>query len=215
MAENDYGPWCRCLLAEPNIPVDRTAHSVGFLVIPGVVSCGPPFTGGNFAQIWEQHLNKIPTPVRHKSADCPVWLDELVLQTLQKDPNRRPFNARAVQGVITEKLHEEFGDDLKQITQDLPPMEQPRAPVNWKRALVAVLAIGALIAGAVLLASFFCSLCEAALYSIPPSRVESLRRAGTRSGHVLAALRSDIDRPIAAILILNTISNSAASPGSS
>jgi CBS domain containing-hemolysin-like protein len=66
----------------------------------------------------------------------------------------------------------------------------------------------ALIIAAVLLTSFLCSLWEAALYSVPPSRVEALRRQGTRSGRHLAKLRADIDQPIAAILILNTISNS-------
>jgi len=39
--------------------------------------------------------------------------------------------------------------------------------------------------------------------------VEALRRVGSRSGQTLAHLRAHIDRPIAAILTLNTISNSA------
>lgn len=57
--------------------------------------------------------------------------------------------------------------------------------------------------------SFCCSLTEAALYSMPLSRIESMRRQGSRAGELLAQLRADIDKPIAAILIINTVANSA------
>ncbi|MCZ7585520.1 MAG: CNNM domain-containing protein [Deltaproteobacteria bacterium] len=39
--------------------------------------------------------------------------------------------------------------------------------------------------------------------------LESLRRAGKRSGRVLSSLRENIDKPISAILILNTLANTA------
>lgn len=55
--------------------------------------------------------------------------------------------------------------------------------------------------------SFLCSIMEAALYSIPRSRIESLIRAGDRGATRLASLRAKIDEPIAAILTLNTTSN--------
>jgi len=55
--------------------------------------------------------------------------------------------------------------------------------------------------------SFLCSLSEAALYSIPLGRIETLRRHGSAGGQRLAALRQNVDRPIAAILALNTIFN--------
>jgi CBS domain containing-hemolysin-like protein len=63
------------------------------------------------------------------------------------------------------------------------------------------------IAGTSLLVSFFCSLFEACLYSVSRSRVETLSRSGDRRGKVLARLRSRIDEAIAAVLILNTVSN--------
>lgn len=69
-------------------------------------------------------------------------------------------------------------------------------------AIIVVTAIAAL-------GSFFCSLMEAAFYSIPPSKIEELRRAGDRGAERLARLRRDVDRPIAAILTLNTFANSA------
>ena len=30
---------------EPNNPVERTAHSAGFVAVPGAGGCGPPLTG--------------------------------------------------------------------------------------------------------------------------------------------------------------------------
>ena len=58
-----------------------------------------------------------------------------------------------------------------------------------------------------LIGSFLCSLMEAAIYSIPRSRIESLKRDGDPGGIRLAKLRDKIDEPIAAILTLNTAVN--------
>ena len=65
----------------------------------------------------------------------------------------------------------------------------------------------ALVVGFVLATSAACSLFEAVLYSVPASRVEVLEKAGRPSGRLLKALRVQVDRPIAAILSLNTIAN--------
>jgi CBS domain containing-hemolysin-like protein len=65
-------------------------------------------------------------------------------------------------------------------------------------ALVVLLTIGF---------SFICSIWEAALYSIPPGRVEKLRQGGSARGIRLAALRREMDRPVSAILTLNTIAH--------
>ena len=55
--------------------------------------------------------------------------------------------------------------------------------------------------------SFVCSLCEAALYAVSRARVEQLADSGSPRGRRLQKLREDIGKPIAAILTLNTISN--------
>ncbi len=60
---------------------------------------------------------------------------------------------------------------------------------------------------ATLTISFFCSICEAALYAVTDGRVEHLAQSGSPLGKRLKRLRSQIDRPIAAILTLNTIAN--------
>ena len=54
-----------------------------------------------------------------------------------------------------------------------------------------------------------CSLFEAVLYSVPMRYVETLVRGGAQSGKIFKALREDVDKPIAAVLSLNTIANTA------
>ena len=61
---------------------------------------------------------------------------------------------------------------------------------------------------AVIFVSATCSLAEAVLYAVPVSYVESLAQKGTVSGRILKDLRMrNVDRPISAILSLNTIAN--------
>jgi CBS domain containing-hemolysin-like protein len=52
-----------------------------------------------------------------------------------------------------------------------------------------------------------CSLCEAVLYSVPLRHVETMVHQRKWSGKIFRALRRDVDKPIAAILTLNTIAN--------
>ena len=67
----------------------------------------------------------------------------------------------------------------------------------------------AIAVGIVILTSATCSLFEAVLYSVPVSHIEQLVQKDNRAGKVVQKLRKDIDRPITAILALNTISNTA------
>jgi CBS domain containing-hemolysin-like protein len=64
-----------------------------------------------------------------------------------------------------------------------------------------------LTVGIVIGVSFFCSLCEAVLYSVPYSYVELLAARGGASGRLLRRMRENISRPISAILTLNTVAN--------
>ena len=56
--------------------------------------------------------------------------------------------------------------------------------------------------------SFLCSISEATLLSLGRARVAALAQTGGRIGATLLRFRNEPDRPIAAILIVNTISNS-------
>lgn len=61
--------------------------------------------------------------------------------------------------------------------------------------------------------SFLCSILEATLLSVTPSYIASLERAGKRSGSKLRQLKSEIDRPLAAILSLNTVAHTIGAAG--
>lgn len=60
---------------------------------------------------------------------------------------------------------------------------------------------------AILIISFLCSLLEAVFLSINPAFVALSVKAHKRSGRLLEHLKENIDRPISAILTLNTISH--------
>ncbi|MEI6128953.1 MAG: hemolysin family protein [Planctomycetota bacterium] len=57
--------------------------------------------------------------------------------------------------------------------------------------------------------AFVCSISEATLYSVSPTRIEALVAKGSRAGTWLRAWKKQPDAPIAAILVLNTIANVA------
>jgi len=55
--------------------------------------------------------------------------------------------------------------------------------------------------------SAFCSLMEAALYAVPYPYTKHLAESGSKRGKILMSLKNDVQKPIAAILILNTLAN--------
>ena len=61
--------------------------------------------------------------------------------------------------------------------------------------------------------SFFCSMWEAALLSINPSHARLQTLQGTRTGQYLEEFKANIDRPLAAILTLNTIAHTVGAIG--
>jgi CBS domain containing-hemolysin-like protein len=70
--------------------------------------------------------------------------------------------------------------------------------------LYAVLAIGV---------SFLCSLLEASLLSLPTAHVESMVAQGSPAGRRVKALKTSLDRPLAAILTLNTVAHTVGAAG--
>ena len=57
--------------------------------------------------------------------------------------------------------------------------------------------------------SAWCSLVESVLYSVPQRHVETLFQEGRQAGKIFKELRGDIERPITAILSLNTVAHTA------
>lgn len=61
--------------------------------------------------------------------------------------------------------------------------------------------------------SFLCSILEAVLLSVTPSFIALKEQQGEKSGKLLAELKKDIDRPLSAILSLNTIAHTVGAAG--
>ncbi len=61
--------------------------------------------------------------------------------------------------------------------------------------------------------SFFCSIAEAVLLSVSPSYIATLSEKRPRAARSLEALKANIDRPLAAILSLNTIAHTVGAAG--
>ena len=61
--------------------------------------------------------------------------------------------------------------------------------------------------------SFSCSIAEAVLLSVRPSYIMALEKRGARGAQALRTLKDSIDRPLAAILSLNTIAHTVGAVG--
>lgn len=61
--------------------------------------------------------------------------------------------------------------------------------------------------------SFFCSILEASLLSISQSHVEIMVDQGSKAGKLLQKQKQNVDRPISAILTLNTIAHTVGAAG--
>ncbi len=61
--------------------------------------------------------------------------------------------------------------------------------------------------------SFFCSIAEAVLLSVTPSFIATLKEKGKPSATLLEKLKGNVDRPLAAILSLNTVAHTVGAAG--
>ena len=61
--------------------------------------------------------------------------------------------------------------------------------------------------------SFLCSIAEAVLLSVTPSYIATLEQESSRSARRLKHLKDNVDRPLAAILSLNTIAHTVGAAG--
>jgi hypothetical protein len=61
-----------------------------------------PFESETQPELLFKHIEEEPPSVREFNMDCPIWLDKLIHQCLDKDPQERPFDALAVQVMLEE-----------------------------------------------------------------------------------------------------------------
>jgi len=71
----------------------------------------------------------------------------------------------------------------------------------------------AIYIGAALGISFLCSLLEASLLTLTPSAIQAAKTNGARWADRMAALKQNVDRPLAAILTLNTVAHTMGAAG--
>jgi len=70
-----------------------------------------------------------------------------------------------------------------------------------------------LYVGLALIVSFLCSLWEATLLSVTPPYIAAMEKRHPGPGRTLRRLKEDIDRPLAAILTLNTVAHTVGAAG--
>lgn len=61
-----------------------------------------PFEGNSAGDLMVQHLQKEPPSVRNLAVDCPIWLESVIAQLLQKQPVDRPHDAASVMMALDE-----------------------------------------------------------------------------------------------------------------
>lgn len=90
--------------------VQSDLYSLGCIMYEMLTS-HPPFVGETVQEVLSAHQNQKPSRVAAEILDCPVWLDLLVQQLLEKDPARRPKTAAIVYYALkeTEKQMSEGG----------------------------------------------------------------------------------------------------------
>jgi len=64
-----------------------------------------------------------------------------------------------------------------------------------------------------IIVSFLCSLLESVILSVSPAYISIMAQEGKRSGKALQELKAQVDRPLAAILTINTVANTVGATG--
>lgn len=113
-------------------------YALGCLLFEMIVG-RTPFVGDGFVQLFEQHLNRPAPRLREFAPGAPPPLDDLIAELLAKDPESRPFNARAVQGRLGTLLEPLIaadaekaataGDDAQSRSQQL--IDRGAGQITW------------------------------------------------------------------------------------
>lgn len=63
-----------------------------------------PFVAETMVEMLQKHLKTDPDRITTEAIDCPVWLEALVMKLLEKDPEKRYYDALAVQQALDDVL---------------------------------------------------------------------------------------------------------------
>src|SRR5262245_2362856 len=85
----------------PDVTSKADLYALGCVLFE-LLTGAPPFSGENAGELLMQHMERKPVRVATLVLDCPVWLDILIGQLLEKDPEKRPRDAATVSRALTE-----------------------------------------------------------------------------------------------------------------
>ena len=89
------------LRGEKNVSPKTDLYSLGCVMFE-LVTGRLPFEARTAVEMREKHLQEPAPRISTLVFDCPIWLDTLVEQLLEKDPNKRPHYASAVSVALQE-----------------------------------------------------------------------------------------------------------------
>jgi serine/threonine-protein kinase len=121
--------------ADPNADHRADLYSFGCMAYE-LLTGASPFHGPSIAALIRAHISEQPVPLSSLRPDCPPAIEHVVMQCLEKDPERRPASARDV-------LH--AFDVVTTPTPVALPRSFPRRTAGVAAAL-AIVAIGAIVA---------------------------------------------------------------------
>lgn len=84
-------------------PVDKKTdlYALGCVIFE-MLTGETPFLSENQGEMLMMHLKEEPTRVTSLAPNCPIWLEELIFDLLEKEPENRPYDALAVQVKLEE-----------------------------------------------------------------------------------------------------------------
>ncbi len=118
------------LRGEQNVTQKADLYALGCILFE-MLTGRPPFEASTAHAMREQHLQTPPPRLSTLVFDCPIWLDVLVAQMLEKDANKRPHYASSVSVALQEvKQHAQrgiVGHAMSAPTSALRPQAQDTA----------------------------------------------------------------------------------------